>query len=73
MLIEAPKTKYNQGDMLRFTWVSGESQLIVILGVISDLPCGVYHYKTLWLEDNSRELNNIKGIDDNRSITLAAQ
>ena len=65
------KSKYNQGDIVQFTYTDGSRDLLVIIEVFEHL--GGLRYLVHWLADNTKGRCKINTLDDNLSVTLLAR
>ena len=65
------KSKYNQGDIVQYTYNDGNRDLLVIIEVFEHL--GGLRYLVHWLADNTKGRCKINTLDDNLSITLLAR
>ena len=65
------KSKYNQGDIVQFTYTDGSRDLLVIIEVFEHL--GGLRYLVHWLADNAKGRCKINPLDDNLSVTLYAR
>jgi len=65
------KNKYNQGDIIQYTYNDGNRDLLVITKVFEVL--GSLRYTVRWLADNTEGRCKINTLDDNLSITLLAR
>ena len=65
------KNKYNQGDIVQFTYNDGSRDLLVIIEVFEVL--GGLRYLVHWLNDDAKGRCKINTLDDNLSITLLAR
>ena len=65
------KSKYNQGDIVQYTYNDGNRDLLVIIEVFEHL--GGLRYLVRWLADNTEGRCKINTLDDNLSVTLLAR
>ena len=65
------KPKYNQGDIVQYTYNDGNRDLLVIIEVFEHL--GGLRYAVHWLADNAKGRCKINTLDDNLSVTLLAR
>jgi hypothetical protein len=65
------KSKYNQGDIVQYTYNDGNRDLLVIIEVFEVL--GSLRYLVHWLADNAKGRCKINTLDDNLSVTLLAR
>ena len=65
------KSKYNQGDIVQFTYNDGNRDLLVIIEVFEHL--GGLRYLVHWLNDDAKGRCKINTLDDNLSVTLYAR
>jgi len=64
------KSKYNQGDVIQYTYTDGHRELLVIIEVFEYL--GGLRYALHRLADNTKSRCKINTLDDNLSVTLLA-
>jgi len=65
------KNKYNQGDIVQYTYNDGNRDLLVIIKVFEHL--GGLRYLVHWLADNAKGRCKINTLDDNLNIILLAR
>ena len=65
------KSKYNQGDIVQFTYTDGNRDLLVIIEVFEVL--GGLRYLVHWLNDDAKGRCKIKTLDDNPDVSLFAR
>ena len=65
------KSKYNQGDIVQFTYTDGSRDLLVIIEVFEVL--GGLRYLVHWLNDDAKGRCKINTLDDNPDVSLYAR